>query len=77
VGAPWTAWAAIGTVVSPLIGGQLVDTTTWRFIFAINLPLVLVTVLLILRAVPAGGQAQLGRARRRPRGRAVRGGWPA
>jgi hypothetical protein len=64
-------------VLSPLIGGQLVDTTTSRFIFAINLPLVLVTLLLIQRAVPAGGQAQLGRARRCPRGRAVRGGWPA
>ena len=26
----WTAWAGIGTILGPLIGGQLVDSASWR-----------------------------------------------
>ena len=50
----WTAWGGIGSLLGPVIGGQLVDQASWRWIFAINVPLVVVTILLILRVVPAG-----------------------
>ena len=48
----WTAWGGIGVVFGPILGGQLVDSASWRWIFLINVPLVIFTLLLILRVVP-------------------------
>ena len=49
----WTAWSAISTVIGPLVGGYLVGAVSWRLIFAINVPFVVITLVLIARAVPA------------------------
>jgi len=32
----WTAWTGISFVVGPLLGGFLVDSASWRLVFAIN-----------------------------------------
>ncbi len=45
----WTAWTGIATVVGPLGGGWLIEATTWRLIFAINLLPVAATLWLLAR----------------------------
>ncbi len=59
----WTAWSGIGMLLGPLLGGQLVDSTSWRVVFAVNVPLVLGTLALAARFVPEGGHARGARSR--------------
>lgn len=53
----WTAWAGIAAVAGPIAGGLIVDAASWRWIFAVNVPLVLLTLALILVAVERGEEA--------------------
>jgi EmrB/QacA subfamily drug resistance transporter len=53
----WTALSSIVGIIGPFIGGVLIAAGSWRLIFVLNAPLVLVTVTLIARGVPGGASA--------------------
>jgi EmrB/QacA subfamily drug resistance transporter len=53
----WTAWGGIAAIAGPLAGGVIVDQASWRWIFGLNVPLVLVTLALVVAAVPATTRA--------------------
>jgi EmrB/QacA subfamily drug resistance transporter len=57
----WTAWGTIAGAIGPLVAGLILNVASWRWIFVINLPLVLTCLWLIRRAVPATSPAAAGR----------------
>ncbi len=42
----WTAWTGIATVVGPAGGGALVEAISWRAIFWVNIPLIVLCIFL-------------------------------
>jgi EmrB/QacA subfamily drug resistance transporter len=43
----WTAWTGVAFIIGPLVGGLLVDLSSWRWVFAINvLPIIIALILL-------------------------------
>ena len=63
----WIAWTSVAFVAGPLGGGVLVDALSWRWVFYLNVPLVVITL----------AAAAARDAGRRPPRRAARSTWPA
>lgn len=48
----WGATAGVATLVGPILGGVLVDTAGWEWIFIVNVPIGIVAFVLAARLVP-------------------------
>ncbi|MEU8138973.1 MFS transporter [Streptodolium elevatio] len=48
----WSGLGGVATAIGPFLGGWLVDSVNWRWIFLINLPLAAVTIVVALKHVP-------------------------
>lgn len=45
----WSGFTAITAAIGPVIGGWMIEHSTWRWVFFLNLPLALATILLAAR----------------------------
>jgi EmrB/QacA subfamily drug resistance transporter len=57
----WTAWGTIAGALGPLVAGLILNVASWRWIFVINVPLVIACLWLILKAVPAASPTKTRR----------------
>jgi len=45
----WTAWTGVAMLIGPFLGGVFVDTLSWRWVFAVNVLPIAVTLVLLMR----------------------------
>jgi len=57
----WTAWTGIATVIGPAGGGALIEAWSWRGIFLVNVPLILLTMWIAHRNVEESVDAEADR----------------
>jgi MFS family permease len=70
----WSGLAGIAGAVGPFLGGWLVEAASWRWIFLINVPVVVAVVVISARHVPESRDlSAAGGPRQRDRGRAAEG----
>ena len=48
----WSGFSGVGTAIGPFIGGWLIQAVSWRLIFAINLPIAALVIVVAWRHVP-------------------------
>ncbi|MEV0396883.1 MFS transporter [Polymorphospora rubra] len=57
----WSGLSGVSTAIGPFVGGWLIDSVSWRWIFLINVPLAVAVVFAALRWVPESRATSTGR----------------
>jgi EmrB/QacA subfamily drug resistance transporter len=57
----WTAASAAGAALGPAVGGALIELSSWRAVFIINIPFGIFMVIAALRLLDAPGKASASR----------------
>ncbi|HWB38701.1 MAG TPA: MFS transporter [Candidatus Saccharimonadales bacterium] len=57
----WSAWSAVFAALGPLLGGYILGVTSWRWIFLINVPLVVLCYLLGSVSIKEGKDSRVRR----------------
>ncbi|KAL2819624.1 MFS general substrate transporter [Aspergillus cavernicola] len=52
---------ALSNLLGPILGGVIVDNTTWRWIFYLNIPLSAIAIVILSIAIPASKDIKLNR----------------
>ena len=56
----WGAVFGLSMALGPVVGGSLVDTTSWRAVFLVNLPVGLAAIALTALSSPSRGPSATG-----------------
>ncbi|MFI5311926.1 MAG: MFS transporter, partial [Gemmatimonadales bacterium] len=48
----WSAWTSVTAAIGPVLGGWLAEHASWRWVFAINLPIAAVVLAIVQWRVP-------------------------
>jgi EmrB/QacA subfamily drug resistance transporter len=57
----WSGFTAITSAAGPVLGGWLIETLSWRWVFLINLPLAIIVIAISLWRVPESRDLQASR----------------
>ena len=57
----WTGFSAMTAAIGPVLGGWLVDHASWRWVFFINLPVAVATLVITFARVPESRNDQVAR----------------